>query len=193
MEQIILASASPRREYFFRLLGLPFTVIPAKINETPALGLTPIQIARDLALKKVRAVIKKTDCKWVFGADTIITLNGKIYGKPADEYAAREMLESLAGKVHEAITAMALWHKDSPQADVRHVCASVEMAKLDKADIEWYISTGEWQGAAGAYRLQEKGGCIINSINGCPSTVAGLPLREFYLMLKDNGYRFDLC
>ena len=132
MEHIILASASPRREYFFRLLGLPFTVIPAMIDETPSLDLTPVEAARDLALKKVMAVNLKTNCKWVFGADTIVVLERKIFGKPASRETAGEMLGSLSGKKHDVITAMALLNNESQRTDIRCVSAGVEMAKLGK-------------------------------------------------------------
>jgi septum formation protein len=74
--------------------------------------------------------------------------------------------------------------------DCRSVSCEVEFAPLAEAEIEWYLDAGDWQGAAGAYRLQGMGGCLIKSMSGSPSAVAGLPLRDFYVMLRDNGYRF---
>ena len=196
MEPIILASASPRRQDFFRLIGLPFACIPAMIDETPPQGLSPRQIAEDLALKKALAVAEHQlgtppiQANWIFGADTIVVLGDEIFGKPADREAARQMLGRLAGKRHEVITAMALYNRQTAQADCRSVSSSVEFAPLSAVEIEWYLGTGEWQGAAGAYRLQELGGCLVRSINGSPSAVAGLPLHDFYVMLRDNGYQF---
>jgi len=192
MEPIILASASPRRQDFFRLMGLPFTCMPAMIDETPPQGLSPRQIAEDLALKKALAVAPPSPQSpiWVFAADTIVVLGDEIFGKPADREAAQRMLEQLSGKRHEVITAMALYNRQTEQADCRSVSSSVEFAPLSAAEIEWYLDTGEWQGAAGAYRLQELGGCLIKAVNGSPSAVAGLPLYDFYVMLRDNGYQF---
>ncbi|MCL2139150.1 MAG: Maf family protein [Treponema sp.] len=194
MEPIILASASPRRQDFFRLLKLPFTIMPAFIDETPAKGLSPVQAAQDIALKKVLSVANNSSsnpgCKWIFAADTIVTLNREIFGKPANRDAAQKMLETLAGRRHKVITAMALYNRRVGQADCRTVSATVDFAPLSEDEIEWYLDMGEWQGAAGAYRLQEFGSCFISSIKGSPSAVAGLPLHDFYVMLKDNGYYF---
>jgi septum formation protein len=196
MEPIILASASPRRQEFFRLLGLPFTCIPAQIDETPLAGLNPRQVAEDLALRKTMAVVAQLErggtetssAQWVFGADTIVVLDGEIFGKAADRDAAKIMLERLAGRRHEVITAMALYNMRHKMSVCRSNMSEVVFAPLSMAEIEWYLDTGEWEGAAGSYRLQDRGGCLIESINGSPSGVAGLPLHDFYVMLKDNGY-----
>ena len=196
MEHIILASESQRRQDYFRLLGLPFTCIPAKIDETPQQGLSPRQVAEDVALRKALAVAEiksntpSEHIHWIFAADTIVVLEGRLFGKAADRDEAAMMLRTLAGKKHEVITAMALYHTGKNTTDCRSACCDVHFAPLSEAEIEWYLDTGEWEGAAGAYRLQERGGCLIQSINGSPSAVVGLPLHDFYVMLTDNGYRF---
>jgi septum formation protein len=191
MEPIILASASPRRQDFFRLLGLPFTCIPAEIDETPPPGLTPRQVAEDLAQRKTQTIVEKQpSAPWVFGADTIVVLDGEIIGKPADRNAAETMLKRLAGQRHEVITAMALYNGQRQNIDCRSVSCEVAFAPLNDAEITWYLDTGEWEGVAGSYRLQGLGACFITLINGSPSAVAGLSLHDFYVMLKDNGYRF---
>jgi septum formation protein len=162
------------------------------IDETPPQGLNPRQVAEDLALKKALAVAKTAipHAKWIFGADTIVVLEGEIFGKPADRNTAARMLARLAAKRHEVITAMALHNRETGVNDCRSVSCTVEFASMAEVDIDWYLETGEWQGAAGAYRLQERGGCLIKSVNGSPSAVAGLPLHEFYAMLRDNGCHF---
>ena len=235
MDPIILASASPRRQDFFRLMGLPFTCVPAMIDETPLPGLTPQQTAEELARRKALAVADRlhsstttphrpkafdsggdihgasrcadlvnehslTLCSlerptpspspWIFAADTIVVLENEIFGKPAGRDDARRMLERLAGRRHEVITAMALYNGQRKTVDCRSKTSEVAFAPLTGAEIEWYLDTGEWEGAAGAYRLQELGACLIESINGSPSGVAGVPLYELYAMLKDNGYPY---
>ena len=192
MEPIILASASPRRQDFFRLMGLPFTCIPAMIDETPLPGLNPRQAAEELARRKALAVAERSSPPppWVFAADTIVVLENEIFGKPADRNDARRMLERLAARRHDVITAMALYNGQRKTVDCRSKTSEVAFAPLTGAEIEWYLDTGEWEGAAGAYRLQGLGACLIESVNGSPSGVAGLPLYDFYAMLRDNGYLY---
>ena len=199
MNPIILASASPRRQDFFRLMGLPFTCVPAMIDETPPEGLTPRQAAEELARRKALAVAERAQTgehssSWIFAADTIVVLENEIFGKPTDQDDARRMLERLAGRRHEVITAMALCNTqcntESTTSDCRSVVSEVAFAPLTGDEIEWYLDTGEWEGAAGAYRLQGLGACLIESVNGSPSGVAGLPLFDFYAMLRDNGYLY---
>jgi septum formation protein len=159
-------------------------------------GLEPRRFAEELAVKKALAVVKKTNegpdaaIQRVFGADTIVVLDGKIFGKPKDRADARRMLGVFAGKRHKVITAMALCNRQTKKTDCRSVTSEVEFAPLTEAEIEWYLDTGEWQGAAGAYQMQGLAGCLIKLINGSPSCVAGLPLHDFYVMLRDNGYDF---
>jgi len=207
-----LASGSPRRQDFFRLMGLPFTCIPAMIDETPPEGLSPRQAAEELAQRKALAVANRPHSPisdphsstadphsptptpysppWIFGADTIVVLENEIFGKPADRDDARRMLERLAGRRHEVITAMALYNGRKKTIDCRSKTSEVAFAPLAGAEIEWYLDSGEWEGAAGAYRLQGLAACLIESVNGSPSGVAGLPLYELYVMLRDNGYPY---
>ena len=178
------------------MMGLPFICMPAMIDETQREDLEPRQFTEHLALQKALAVTGKTDgdkdtaVQWIFGADTIVVLDGKIFGKPADRAEARRMLCEFSGKRHEVITAMALCNRRTGKNDCRSVSSGVEFAPLTGAEIEWYLDTGEWQGAAGAYQMQGLGGCLVKAVHGSPSCVAGLPLHEFYAMIKDNGYRF---
>ena len=203
METIILASASPRRQEYFKLLGLPFNIVRADIDENSPENFgvpknfgvpekpQPLEFASNLAVKKVEKVIellKDSQPNWICGADTIITLDNEIFGKPLNKDDARQMLTRLSGKVHKAITAVALYNGRKKNIDCRPASCDVIFAALSQAEIEWYLDTNEWQGVAGSYRIQGIAACFISSINGCPSTVVGLPLRDFYVMLKDNGY-----
>jgi septum formation protein len=194
MEQIILASASPRRQEYFRLLGIPFISIAPSIDESCEPGADPTEIAKEIALRKVKKVISSTkdgEFSWVCGADTIIALDGKIYGKPADLAEAAFMLNTLQGREHEVITAIALYNGKG-KFDCRSVTSAITFAPLSPGEIEWYLNTNEWKDAAGAYKIQGLASCFISSINGSYSSIVGLPLRDFYVMLKENNYPFGV-
>jgi septum formation protein len=193
MEPIILASGSLRRQEYFKMLGLPFSILPAVIDESQVDQTNPLKLTGELAVKKVEKAIeimKKRLPKWICGADTVIALDTKIFGKPANREEAAVMLGKLSGKQHKVVTSIALYNGRNEKIDCRGVSCSVSFAPLTEAEIEWYLNTNEWQGVAGAYRIQGLAGCFINQIKGSPSTVAGLPLREFYVMLRDNGYPY---
>jgi septum formation protein len=192
MEPIILASESPRREEFFRLLGLPFTCIPSNIDESFDPSLDPGAVVEELAVKKVKKTLEslKDPPLWVCGADTIIAMDGKIYGKPLDREDASRMLRAFSGRTHEVTSAIALYNGRAKTIDSRSVTSTVSFAPLTDGEIEWYLNSGEWQGVAGAYKIQGLASCLIAEISGSYSSIVGLPLREFYAMLRDNGYPF---
>ena len=100
------------------------------------------------------------------------------------------MLKELSGKKHHVITSMALFNSKEKKIDCRSARCAVVFAPITDDEINWYLDTNEWQGVAGAYRIQGLASCFIDRIEGSPSTVAGLPLHEFYVMLRDNGYPY---
>ena len=199
METIILASGSPRRQEYFRLMGLPFEILSADIDESQSTQTDPIKLTAELAVKKVERTIEmmqekwpSSDCrpKWVCGADTVIAMEGRILGKPENRREAAQMLRDLSGRQHEVVTSVALYNGKVKTTDCCSAICAVTFAPLNELEIEWYLNTNEWQGVAGAYRIQGLASCFITQIKGCPSTVAGLPLREFYVILRDNGYPY---
>ena len=200
MERIILASASPRRQEYFRLLGLPFEAIPSPIEEILDKSLAPIKAVEELAVQKVKAVRElcrdmapvrsDSGTLWIVGADTIVLLDGLIYGKPNNRDDARLMLFRLQGRSHEVISAIALFKGRSETLDCRSVNSIVSFAPMSRDEIEWYLDSGEWQGVAGSYRIQGLASYFITGIQGSFSSIVGLPLREFYVILRDNGYSF---
>ncbi|MDR1445473.1 MAG: Maf family protein [Treponema sp.] len=191
MESIILASGSLRRQEYFRLLGLPFSVMPPLIDED--LKLPPRQLTGELAIKKVQKIaglMKGSSPHWICGADTVISVDGDIFGKPKDRGDARRMLTRLQGREHEVITGIALYNGRKQSVDSRSVVSTVTFVPVPEAEIEWYLNTGEWQDAAGAYKIQGLAACFIAGIKGSPSAIEGLPMHEFYAMLKENGYDY---
>ena len=193
MEPIILASASPRRQEYFRLLGLPFSSLSPSVTECIDVGEEPRSAAVRLAAQKVDSIVqilKKDRPAWVVGADTIIALDGKIYGKPLTMEDAARILRLFSGKTHAVYSAVALYNPNSRAIDCRSVLSAVTFAPLSDGEIEWYLTTGEWIDAAGAYKIQGRASCFITRIEGSYSSIVGLPLHEFYAMLKANGYPY---
>jgi septum formation protein len=193
MEPIILASGSLRRQEYFRLLGLPFNIMPPLLDEKIEGDLSPREWAENFAVKKVEKIInliKSRSPPWICGADTIISVDRQVFGKALDRDNALRMLATLQGRTHEVITAVALYNGRTKTIDCRSVTSAVSFAPLSKEEIEWYLDTGEWQGVAGAYKIQGLAGCFISDIKGSYSSIVGLPMHEFYVMLKENGYSY---
>ncbi|MDR3147367.1 MAG: Maf family protein [Treponema sp.] len=193
MEPIILASGSLRRHEYFRLLGLPFSIIPARIDEENEQGKNSRELAENLAIRKVRKTIeylRGQNPPWICGADTLVSVDGTVFGKPADRDSAKRMIETLQGRSHQVITAVALYSGKANTIDCRSVVSDVIFCPLSEAQIEWYLDTGEWQGVAGSYRIQGLASCFVSGIRGSYSSIVGLPLHEFYVMLRDNGYDY---
>jgi septum formation protein len=193
MEPVILASGSLRRQEYFRLLGVPFSIMPSMIDEDTDENLSPRECVEDLAVRKVNKIISLLHPRsppWICGADTIISMDGNIFGKPQDKDDAQRMLEKLQGRNHEVITAIALYSGKEKTIDCRSVKSIVTFTPLSEPEIEWYLNTGEWQGVAGAYKIQGLASCFISGIQGSYSAIVGLPMHEFYVMLRENGYSY---
>lgn len=194
MEPIILASGSLRRHEFFRLLGLPFSIMPSNAKEELVDGLDPRAQAERIAREKVEALLKAIangNPPWILAADTIIDVGGSVFGKPADRADAKRMLELLSGREHEVVTALALYNGRKKTMDCRSNVSAVRFASLSEREIEWYLDSGEWQGVAGSYRIQGIGGCLVSEIKGSYSSIVGLPLHDLYVMLQENGYGYS--
>jgi len=193
MESIILASGSLRRQEYFKLMGLPFNIVKADIDEENSKITDPKKAAKDRAIRKVKRIVELMAGrmpKWICGADTIVSVDDGIYGKPKDRDDARQMLEMLSGREHKVISAVALYSNAKQKIDSRTSICQVTFSKINKSEIEWYLDTGEWQEVAGAYRIQGLAQVFIKSIHGSPSAVVGLPLHDFYNMLRANGYPY---
>jgi septum formation protein len=193
MEPIILASGSLRRQEYFKLLGLPFNIMPSMLDETPRTDQSPREYTEDMAVRKINKIIDQLRGRmpyWICGADTVISVDGEIFGKAADRDKARAMLEKLQGREHEVSTSVALFNGKTQNIDCRSVQSTVTFAPLSETEMDWYLNTGEWQGVAGGYKIQGLGGCFVSSVKGSYSAIVGLPLREFYVMLLENGYQY---
>lgn len=191
--KIILASASPRRAEILRHAGFEFEVFPAQIDESILPGEDPRTYVQRLAQEKARAValqLKKTVSevpRAIVGADTTVTVNGKILGKPESAEQARAMLRDLSGRWHEVLTGIAvIAMRGSAQEEYVAVEATrVEFAELSVKEIDEYVESGEPFDKAGGYAIQGRGGKFIPRIEGCYFNVMGLPLARLYAILRE--------
>ncbi|MCR5317480.1 MAG: Maf family protein [Treponema sp.] len=192
MYPIILASSSPRRQEILKLLNIPFVVNPANIEESYPSDMKSEKVAEYLAVKKVKAVMdsfdSETEATWILGADTLIILDGKIYGQPKSQEEASSFLHDFQGKTHKVMTGIALYNPESKQIVSRSSTSKVTFSDMSGDEIEWYLNTGEWHGAAGGYRIQGLASCFIKNISGTESAVMGLPIFELYDILKTQNY-----
>jgi septum formation protein len=177
-EKLILASKSPRRAEMLTAVGWEFEAIAADIDEVRHESEDAISYVERLARTKAQAVAEKTSVAVVLGADTVVVINQEILGQPRDDDDARRMLRSLSGKWHEVLTGVALVRAGTAsQVVVDHETTRVRFAELSRDEIDWYVSTGEPRGKAGAYAIQGKGGLFIKEIQGDYFNVVGLPVR----------------
>ncbi len=186
---LVLASASPRRSELLTQAGYRFRVHPAHINEDPLAGEDPIQYVTRLAREKAGAVFRdlaavnpKPEKYAVLGADTTVTLDNEILGKPTDAADAARMLRLLSGRTHRVITGVAVVTADG--AEVAAEVTAVRFLTLSDAEIAAYVATGEPMDKAGAYAIQGRAARWIPRIEGCYFNVMGLPLALVSSLLE---------
>ena len=183
-EAFILASGSPRRRELLRQLGFSFTVIPSRLEETNQRGMEPRGHATYYAKEKAKEVAQRYPEQWVLAADTIVVVAEEIFGKPVNVTEATAMLSRLSWRSHHVITGVCLLNAQCGVEESQTVETEVFMRRLDTADIEGYIATGEPMDKAGAYGIQGIGGCLVQRIEGSYSNVVGLPLCETVELLR---------
>jgi septum formation protein len=193
---IVLASASPRRQELLRIAGIPFTVQPADIDESPLADESPRGCAERLARGKALAVSQSRPRDCVLGADTIVVVDDAILGKPRDADDAARMLRMLSGRTHAVITGVCLVSpvvsgQGSVASEADLVTASettlVTFCELSDDEIHDYVVTGEPMDKAGAYAIQGIASRWIRRIEGDYSNVVGLPVALVYRMLRERG------
>ena len=185
--QIILASASPRREHLLREMGLRFVVVQPNGVEELVEGAAPDVVAMRNAQRKARAVAGRHPESMVIGADTIVVLDGKIFGKPRDHKDALQMLGQLAGHRHEVITGVCLVHRSLDTELTFADTTRVWMRPLLPAQIIEYHARMDPLDKAGAYAIQEHGEGIVERIEGSYNNVMGLPTERLQATLERLG------
>jgi septum formation protein len=186
-----LASASPRRHELLESLGVAHGLHPASVDETPLPDESPLEHVVRLAAAKAAAVAFARRASGVeslvLAADTTVTLDGAILGKPADAADALAMLKRLAGRTHEVLTACRLVRGDDGRAAAGVTVSRVRFAPWDEPLARWYVATGEPMDKAGAYGIQGRGVLLSEAIEGSWSNVVGLPLELLPRLFRDVG------
>lgn len=176
---IVLASKSPRRQELLSLMGIDFKVVLKEVDESYPDRLSPAEIAVYISEKKARAFDESIENEIVITADTIVSLEGQILGKPESPEHALEMLTALSGKRHEVITGVSLLRE-------HHLHSFYELSEvffkpLSADEINYYVSTCRPMDKAGAYGIQEWIGMIaVEKIIGSYSNIVGLPTQRLY-------------
>jgi septum formation protein len=189
MSRLLLASASPRRIRLLREAGFNPEALPSQIEETQADFLTPAERALFNAIRKGMAIAIQHPDDIVLSADTIVTLDGSVFGKPADLEEAFQMLKLLVGKTHEVITAVAVMHLNKKRTRVGTERTAVKFRSLADSAIREYLEIAESLDKAGAYAAQESPDLIIESVTGSFTNVVGLPMELTIPILAEFGIR----
>jgi septum formation protein len=186
--RIILASASPRRRELLGFLGIPFEVVASAYEEVmPDRHPDSSSLAIHLATEKARDVAASHTEDWILGADTIVALHDRLYGKPKNADDARRMLRELSGNVHQVVTGVCIIQPGGVEHTLS-ASTAVRFRELLEAEIVEYVRSGEPLDKAGAYAIQGIGGLLIEGIRGDYPNVVGLPITPLALLLRRCGF-----
>ena len=182
---IHLASASARRREILTALNLPFSYAGVDIDESPHANENAAELVLRLAVAKAQAAGRQPEAVPVLGADTVVALGGRVFGKPQSEREALEMLACLSGRTHEVLTGVALVAGGDPRTTLSRT--EVQFRDIDPDEARVYWQSGEPAGKAGAYAVQGLAGVFVRSLRGSYSGVVGLPVFETAALLKTVG------
>lgn len=172
------------REY-----GYPVEVIAPPLREPGSLPgvLTPAQQAEALSYFKAQSVARSLNEGWILAGDTIVSLKGRIFGKPTGREDAAAILSALRGTIHEVITGVTLVDASTDARLIQHDVTAVTMKAMPDAELEAYLATDGWRGKAGAYGIQDRGDAFIERIEGSFTNVVGFPMELVRRMLSRWG------
>lgn len=186
--ELILASTSPARRALMTGLGLPYRVVAPEVEETVPADLSAAQSVAMLAERKARAVAQRFPTGLIIGSDQVVSLSGRVLGKPADAEAAKAQLKALRGRTHDICTGVCVV---GPGYFVTEVdIARMTVLPLSDREVDGYVATGEWQGCAGAYRIEGRGQAIFARVDGDRTAIQGLPMQWVVRLLREAGISF---
>lgn len=183
--KLVLASASPRRRYLLRLIGIPHIVAIPKISEQCFESEDPAQYVLRVSEMKASSVRPNFSDGYILGADTTVVLDGVMLGKPKDQEEAKQMLKRLSGRIHTVYTGLTLIDPQTSKKVQGYEKSLVKIRRLSEWEIDAYISSGEPMDKAGAYGIQGYGAGIVERIVGCYFNVVGLPIVRLLKLIRE--------
>lgn len=181
---LILASTSPQRRAILHQLGIPFDAVAPRYEEHDPPEADAEQLVCEHAVGKARSVLDQADDRPVLGVDTTVVLGGRLYAKPKNAGDAERMLEELSGRTHAVVSGLCL---ATPAWEVVSAIATrVTFRKLTPRDLATYVASGEWEGRAGAYAIQGRGGALVRRVEGDYLNVVGLPASLLVQLLAER-------
>lgn len=188
-QQIVLASASPRRRELLASVRVPFVVVVSEVDERQLSGESAEAFVLRLSSEKAMAVALRPDIagRWFIGSDTIVVCDGEILGKPRDHDDSRRMLRQLSGRSHEVLSGYAIYDRHNQRCHSHYLRTTVTFRPLTAFEIEGYIASGEPADKAGSYAIQGLGAFMVTAICGSYTSVVGLPLAEIVCDLQQLG------
>lgn len=188
-DRLVLASSSPRRAQLLREADYLFTIVAPPFAEPEELHphVDPVAYAESLAYYKARSIADTNPADTILAADTITVIGDEVFGKPDDREDARQILKRLAGTSHRVITGVALMHPETDRRLTGHDVSVIHMRELPDETLEAYLDTGEWQGKAGAYGIQDRGDAFVERYEGSFTNIVGLPME----LVRDMMSRWE--
>jgi septum formation protein len=181
---LLLASTSPQRRAILHQLGIPFDAVAPNYEEHDPPEADAEQLVCEHAVGKARSVASQAGDRPVLGVDTTVVLGGRLYAKPKSAGDAERMLEELSGRTHAVVSGLCL---ATPAWEVVSAIATrVTFRKLTPRDLATYVASGEWEGRAGAYAIQGRGGALVRRVEGDYLNVVGLPASLLVQLLADR-------
>jgi septum formation protein len=187
MVGLVLASDSPRRAALLAEAGFDFETVSPRIEERFDVDLTLRELTMWNAIRKGTSVARMRPDRVVLAADTLIALEDKVIGKPADLSEAAQILRRLSGQTHEVCSAVFIYRFAAGQAATFHEFSSVRFRRLTEAKIDKYLAKVDPLDKAGAYAAQGCGAEIIAKIDGSYTNVVGLPMEKTLAALAQFG------
>ena len=184
---LILASGSPRRRDLLTLLGLPFTVQASAVDEDNHAGETAAAMVSRLSQAKARALLPQVNSGLIIAADTTVSLDGEVLGKPTDPDDAVKMLRRLRARAHVVFSSVTLLHAQTGWMRSELAESQVRMRNFGDDEIATYVSSGDPLDKAGSYAIQYADFRPVERIIGCYANVMGFPLCHVYCMLREGG------
>jgi septum formation protein len=176
IRRLILASGSPRRRQLLSLMGIPFVIKAAGVDESPLHNEPPTELVLRVSQAKAFTVSDVRPDELVVAADTVVVLDGEVLGKPADAADASRMLHDLRGRPHMVYSGVTVWHPASRRVVCKLGESAVWMREYDSDEIAAYVASGDPMDKAGAYAIQHPEFAPASRVEGCWLNVMGLPL-----------------